>query len=102
MILDTHNECHEVNFNIGGSTTTTRVWDIRVTQYACGHEEVAGNMIANNAALCTNLTLNSIIFIIGWPGCLQYYTQTFNTIQKYAFVTLTYIYTVIWLLLGRS
>ena len=50
MILDSHNECHEVNFNIGGSTTTTRVWDIRVTQYACGNEDVAGNMIANNAA----------------------------------------------------
>ena len=100
MILDTHNECHEVNFNIGGSTSYTRVWEIRVTQYTCGSEDVAGNM-ANNA-LYTNLTVNSIIFIIGWPGCLQYYTQTFNTIQKYAFVTLTYIYTVIWLLLGRS
>ena len=62
MILDADDQCHKVNFNIGGATTTSRKWDIRVTQYACGNEDVAG-----------------------WPGCMQYYTQTANTIQKYYF-----------------
>ena len=45
VILDADNECHKVNFNIGGSTTTSRKWDIRVTQYACGQEDVAGKIL---------------------------------------------------------
>ena len=42
MILDASASCHTVNFNIGGSTTTSRKWDIRVTQYACGDYDLAG------------------------------------------------------------
>ena len=60
MVLDASESCQMVNFNIGGSTSTTRKWDIKVTQYACGDYDISG-----------------------WPGCLQYYTGTANTIQKY-------------------
>ena len=54
MIIDSSGtECQRVNFNIGDSTTTTRQWDIYVTQYTCGQEDQGGP-----------------------PGCLQYYTGT--------------------------
>ena len=60
MILDSDGtQCHEANFNIGTATTSTRAWTIQVTQFACGQEDVSGP-----------------------PGCLQYYTQTANTIEK--------------------
>merc|ERR1712223_1388941 len=66
MVLDTtpSEGCHTVNFNIGGSTTTTRVWDIRVTQYDCTQMDSSGP-----------------------PGCLQYYTQTANSIQNFGWPT---------------
>merc|ERR1712018_202065 len=65
MIVDSapgDTNCHKVNANIGGSTTTSRTWSIRVTQYACGDYDSSG-----------------------WPGCLQYYTATANTIQNFGF-----------------
>jgi len=64
MIVDADpnaNNCHEANFNIGGSTSTTRSWEIRVTQYACGDHDMSGA-----------------------PGCLQYYTATAGNIQNFA------------------
>ena len=36
------NTCHSANFNIGGTTTTSRSWTIRVTQYACGDTDMSG------------------------------------------------------------
>ena len=61
MILDNDGQsCQVANFLIGDSTTTTRSWNIRVTQYTCGQEDEAGP-----------------------PGCLQYLTETQNYIQKY-------------------
>ena len=66
MILDSDGiECHIANFNIATATTSTRSWNILVTQYDCGQEDSAGP-----------------------PGCLQYYTQTQNTIQKYDHMSL--------------
>lgn len=64
MILDTHDMCHDVIFNIGATTTTSRSWDIRVTQYDCGQEDSSGP-----------------------PGCLQYYTQITNRIQNFGWPT---------------
>lgn len=63
MILDTtpSKGCHVVNINVGATTTTSRVWDIRVTQYSCGEVDSSGP-----------------------PGCLQYYTNTYNIIQNFA------------------
>ena len=60
MIVDTTGlDCQRVNFNIGASTATSRSWDIYVTQYTCGQEDVAGP-----------------------PGCLQYYTGTTGLVKK--------------------
>ena len=57
--------CHRAVFNIGGTTTPSRSWDIYVTQYACGDYDISG-----------------------WPGCLQYYTATSDTIQKWVICTM--------------
>ena len=60
VILDSAgSDCQNVNFNIGGSTSTTRQWDIFVTQYTCGQEDLGGP-----------------------PGCLQYYTGTTGLVKK--------------------
>ena len=60
MILDSQGtQCQRVNINVGASTTTTRSWDIYVTQYTCGQEDEAGP-----------------------PGCLQYYTGTGTHVVK--------------------
>merc|ERR1719273_2324791 len=65
MIVDSgpgETTCHQAQFNIGGSTSTSRSWSVRVTQYACGDYDSSG-----------------------WPGCLQYYTATANTVQNFGF-----------------
>merc|ERR1719361_1498314 len=65
MIVDadrTANTCHTALFNIGGTTSTSRSWNILVTQYACGDTDSSG-----------------------WPGCLQYYTATSSNIQNFGF-----------------
>merc|ERR1719336_758133 len=65
MIVDSgpgETACHKANFNVGGSTTTSRSWTVRVTQYACGDYDSSG-----------------------WPGSLQYYTATASTVQNFAF-----------------
>ena len=60
VILDSDGmNCQQANFLIGTETTSTRQWTIRVTQYTCAEQDTAGP-----------------------PGCLQYYTQTSNYIQK--------------------
>merc|ERR1711997_67678 len=67
MIVDadsTGNTCHTALFNIGGTTTTSRSWNILVTHYACGDTDKSG-----------------------WPGCLQYYTATSSNIQNFGFPT---------------
>jgi len=65
MIVDTTGlDCQRVNFNIGASTTTSRSWDIYVTQYTCGQEDVAGP-----------------------PGCLQYYTGTTGLVKNFGYPT---------------
>jgi len=65
MILDNapgETSCQIASFDIGGQTTTSRVWSIRVTQYACGDYDSSG-----------------------WPGCLQYYTGAGGVIQNFGF-----------------
>jgi len=65
MILDSDGtNCQTANFMIGGSTTTSRVWDIYVTQYTCSQEDEAGP-----------------------PGCLQYFTGTAVTVKNFGFPT---------------
>ena len=56
VIMDSDGvSCNNVNIVIGSSTTTTRVWDIAVTQYSC----IDTTLLANTA---------------GPKGCLQYMT----------------------------
>lgn len=63
MIIDSSgSQCQEVNFHIGASTSTTRSWDIYVTQYTCGQEDIAGPR-----------------------GCLQYFTGTSGTVKSFNF-----------------
>merc|ERR1712203_1196367 len=58
------NTCHTALFNIGGTTATSRSWNVLITHYSCGDTDSSG-----------------------WPGCLQYYTATANTIQNFGFPT---------------
>merc|ERR1711971_1387592 len=65
MIVDadrTGNTCHTALFNIGGTTSTSRSWNVLITQYACGDTDSSG-----------------------WPGCLQYYTASANNIASFGF-----------------
>merc|ERR1711971_1337642 len=67
MIVDadpTGNTCHTALFNIGGTTATSRSWNVLATHYTCGDTDSSG-----------------------WPGCLQYYTATANNIQNFGFPT---------------
>ena len=62
VILDTHDMCHDVIFNIGATSTTSRSWDIRVTQYDCGQEDSSGSI----TDLKHSLTLVHALKILGW------------------------------------
>lgn len=62
MILEAcGSECLEVYVGIGGSTSSTRKFNIRVMQYRCGDEQG------------------------GPPGCLQYYQNTSGKIRSFNF-----------------
>lgn len=61
MILDVGSGCQTVNFYIG-ATTTTRQWNIYVTQYTCGQEDLGGP-----------------------PGCLQYHTATTGLLKNFGY-----------------
>ena len=62
MVIDAAQTCQTAAFQIAPSTTTTRQWDIKVTQYACGDDDKGGP-----------------------PGCLQYYTGTTGSIANFGF-----------------
>ena len=38
----TANTCHTALFNIGGTTTTSRSWNVLITQYSCGDTDSSG------------------------------------------------------------
>ena len=62
MIMDASPQCHKVSFDIG-SGSSTRSWDIKVTQYSCGQQ-------------------------FGGPdGCLQYFTGQSGTVSSFNFPT---------------
>jgi len=62
MIVDTDGtSCLTVNFGIGGTTGTSRNWDIMTTQYRCGEE--AG----------------------GPPGCLQWHMEGAGSVRSFNF-----------------
>ena len=60
MYLDASDSCHELNFNIGNSdSTTSRFWDIKITHYDCGSEKG------------------------GPPDCLQYFTGSTGNCNRF-------------------
>lgn len=63
MIVDAREECHDVTLTFGDTTTTSRSWDITVTQYKCSELSQKG----------------------GPPGCLQYYTGANGRISSFNF-----------------
>eukprot|EP00096_Caligus_rogercresseyi_P004480 TRINITY_DN1875_c0_g1_i1.p1 TRINITY_DN1875_c0_g1~~TRINITY_DN1875_c0_g1_i1.p1 ORF type:complete len:412 (-),score=19.94 TRINITY_DN1875_c0_g1_i1:127-1362(-) len=65
MILDASSACNVLNFNIGASSTTSRSWTIKATQFTCGDHDSQG----------------------GPPGCLQYYTGSSGNIASYNYPT---------------
>merc|ERR1712141_654694 len=67
MVLDQtqgSTECQQAMFTIGGTTTTSRSWTIKVTQYACGDEDNGGP-----------------------PGCLQWYTEASGNVASFGWQT---------------
>lgn len=56
-------DCQKAMFNIGGDTTISRSWTIKVTQYACGDEDNGGP-----------------------TGCLQWFTGTSGVVASYGWV----------------
>ena len=41
MYVDASEACNEVAFTLGTGSTTTRMWSIKVTQYACDYPNLA-------------------------------------------------------------
>ena len=41
MYLDSSEMCNELAFNIGTTTTVTRSWTIKITQYDCNYNNLA-------------------------------------------------------------
>ena len=63
MIVDASDDCVTANFNLGAQNGgTARSWNIKVTQYNCGQEDIAGP-----------------------DGCLQYFTGASGTISSFNF-----------------
>eukprot|EP00094_Tigriopus_californicus_P002403 TCALIF_02321-PA protein Name:"Protein of unknown function" AED:0.02 eAED:0.02 QI:56/0.87/0.66/1/0.75/0.88/9/60/293 len=63
MIYDMASPCSSLDFVLGGGGQA-RNWDIKVTQYKCGEEDVAGPL-----------------------GCLQYFSNPMGRISSYNFPT---------------
>jgi len=65
MIIDSDGtNCQDISFAIGGTSSTSRSWDVKITQYACGDYDMSG-----------------------WPGCLQYYPDPTGSVASFNFPT---------------
>eukprot|EP00095_Tigriopus_kingsejongensis_P007971 maker-scaffold135_size322082-snap-gene-2.13 protein:Tk07971 transcript:maker-scaffold135_size322082-snap-gene-2.13-mRNA-1 annotation:"hypothetical protein KGM_18655" len=62
MIIDASADCHKAAFTLG-SSTTSRSWDIKITQFSC-KDNLAGS-----------------------SGCLQYFTGVSGTVSSFNFPT---------------
>ena len=49
------NTCHTALFNIGGTTSTSRSWNILVTQYACGDTDSSGYVFNIHCIILSNV-----------------------------------------------
>merc|ERR1711894_88728 len=60
MIVDadrTGNTCHTALFNIGGTTTTSRSWNVLITQYACGDTDSSGYVFNIHCIILSNVNV---------------------------------------------
>ena len=58
MIVDadsTGNTCHTALFNIGGTTTTSRSWNVLITQYSCGDTDSSGYVFSIHCNISSNV-----------------------------------------------
>eukprot|EP00095_Tigriopus_kingsejongensis_P007868 maker-scaffold127_size327531-snap-gene-0.7 protein:Tk07868 transcript:maker-scaffold127_size327531-snap-gene-0.7-mRNA-1 annotation:"PREDICTED: uncharacterized protein LOC101744434" len=63
MIVDASDGCHKASFSLGSSSSVTRSWDVKVTQFTCNQD-------------------------LGGPSdCLQYFTGISGTISSFNFPT---------------
>ena len=51
------NTCHTALFNIGGTTSTSRSWNILVTQYACGDTDKSGYVFIIHCIILSNVNV---------------------------------------------
>ena len=58
-MIDIGSGCQSAVFTLNDDTTTSRAWDIKITQFACGDIDSGGP-----------------------PGCLQYYKETYGIMQR--------------------
>ena len=67
MVIDVGSGCQSATFTLNDDTTTSRAWDIKITQFACGDIDSGGP-----------------------PGCLQYYKETYGIMQRFAGISITH------------
>ena len=60
VVIDIGSGCQSAVFTLNDDTTTSRAWDIKITQFACGDIDSGGP-----------------------PGCLQYYKETYGIMQRF-------------------
>ena len=53
------NTCHTALFNIGGTTSTSRSWNILITQYACGDTDNSGYVYNIHCIILSNVYENN-------------------------------------------
>ena len=51
----TGNTCHTALFNIGGTTTTSRSWNVLITQYSCGDTDSSGYVFNMHCDISSNV-----------------------------------------------
>ena len=65
MVIDIGSGCQSAVFTLNDDTTTSRAWDIKITQFACGDIDSGGP-----------------------PGCLQYYKETYGIMQRFVGISI--------------
>ena len=100
VIVDASDSCNLVNFNLGTTSTTSRSWDIFVTQVMSGTIGFSRDTgLGIRVLVSTSCSILPIAFtpfhpqyncgddFAGPDGCLQYFTGNTGTIASYNFPT---------------
>ena len=73
MYVDASAMCNRVAFDLGSGATDSRSWDIKVTQYECGHAMAGKHCFFDGR---DTVIMDLWCKISGPPDCLQYHTGT--------------------------